>query len=95
MQFEAELFVLARALLEIRFSKALARRRLLDSHFVYGGEAWEYRVALDMHVYHWTEFTIHYADNAWQAWESAEAFGSSDGALWVPEQFMQDVALDL
>ena len=55
---------LTRKLIEMRFVVALQRRRAQDPDFVYAGEAWEYRLAFDLHVYHWSEFGIHYGDSA-------------------------------
>ena len=95
MALESAAFRLARDLLEKKFQKALDRRRALDPEFVYGGEAWEYRLADDLHVYHWNEFESHYGDSAGHAWDVAAAFGRADGSLWVPESLVQAVCLDL
>ena len=95
MDLESALFRLARKLLEVRFIYALQRRRAFDPEFVYAGEAWEYRLAFDLHVYHWREMESHHGANAWHAWDVAAAFGRTDGSLWVPESLVQDVCRDL
>ena len=95
MDLESAVFRLARKLLEMKFQKALDRRRALDPEFKYAGEAWEYRLGCDLHVYHWTELESHNETNAWHAWDVAPALSGSDGSLWVPAFLVQDVCLDL
>ena len=95
MDLQSTVFRLARKLLEMRFHCALQRRRAFDPEFVFAGEAWEYRLAGDLHVYHWNEFKSHYGDSAYHAWNVAAAFGRADGSLWVPESLVQAVRLDL
>ena len=95
MDLESAVFRLARKLLEMKFQKALDRRRALDPEFTYAGEAWEYRLGCDLHVYHWSELESHNEANAWHAWDVAAAFGRTDGSLWVPESLVQDVSRDL
>ena len=94
-EFETAVFRLARKLLEMRFVVALQRRRAQDQEFVYAGEAWEYRLGCDLHVYHWSELESLNEANAWHAWDVAAAFGRTDGSLWVPESLVQDVCRDL
>ena len=94
-EFESAVFRLARKLLEMRFVDALQRRRALDPEFVYAGEAWEYRLGCDLHVYHWSEMASRGCANAWHAWDVAPAFAGRDGSLWVPESLVQHVRVDL